>query len=581
MIFQHLIAYYDRLTAAENENIPPLGFSREEIGFRITLNRNGAMVGEPDDLRKKVAASKYEFFPSIVPYSNTVNVRAGKGAEVTPNFLADKADYIFGMSGNAEKPVHKKSFAELVDTVAADSDDPGILAVKAFLAAWNPADSLNLPLWDEICGPHGKWVAFRLEEENGFIHERPAVRALWQHYLEAKEQKECPQGRSLVTNEMGAIQQQYAQFKFGSGASLVSFNENAYESYGKARGDNAPIHVIDEFKSSAALKYLFRSKKQRLSIGDVVTVFWTAQESPVENFFGQVLNPHEADEGNDAQLAAFLKAAKNGEKPKIPNYDGDVPFYILGFSLNKARLALRFCHSCSVDELKEKIGVHFKNLEMEHSERDVEYPSVKQLLKETVRDYKKDNPHELLSGALMRSILTGGKYPFNLYSSILGRIRADQARKYNGKSIPNVNYLRAAILKAVLIRNYGMEVPMSWDDTRKDVPYLLGGLFAVMEKAQLDALGKINATIRDRFYGAASATPQAVFPRLLRLAQHHISKAEYGHISDRRIGRLMENINQFPAHLNLQEQGLLAIGYYQQRNLLWRKKEVEEKGEEK
>ncbi len=122
---------------------------------------------------------------------------------------------------------------------------------------------------------------------------------------------------------------------------------------------------------------------------------------------------------------------------------------------------------------------------------------------------------------------------------------------------------------------------MSWDEQKKDIPYLLGGLFAVLEKAQLDALGKINTTIRDRFYGAASATPQAVFPRLLRLAQHHISKADYGYLSDRRIGQLMENINKFPTHLDLQEQGLFAIGYYQQRNLLWPKKEGKEKGEEK
>lgn len=567
MIFQNLIAYYDRLAEAEDPDIPPLGFSREEIGFSIILNRDGKMVGEPRELRTKIAANKYEFRSSIVPYSNTVNVRSS-GAATTPNFLVDKADYIFGMSGNDEKPVHRKSFAELLETVAYQSDDLGIFAVKSFLRTWNPADSSELPLWDEICGPHGKWIAFELEGERGFIHERPAVRSLWQQYLEGKE--ECPQGRSLVTNELGNLQKQYAQFKFGSGASLVSFNEDAYESYGKKRGENAPIHIIDEFKSSAALKYLFRSKKQRLSIGDVVTVFWTAKISPIEDFFGQVLNPHDADLDNNKQLSDFLRAAQEGKNPEIPNYDGEVPFYILGFSLNKARLALRFYHSCSVDELTRRIGRHFQRLELtDRSEKDTEYPGLWHLLKETARETKDISP--LLGGALMRSILEDSKYPLNLYHGVLGRIRADQ----------RISYLRAAILKAVLIRNFDIEVPMSWDEQKKDIPYLLGGLFAVLEKAQLDALGKINTTIRDRFYGAASATPQAVFPRLLRLAQHHISKADYGHLSDRRIGHLMENINEFPAHLDLQEQGLFAIGYYQQRNLLWRKNEVEEKGEEK
>jgi CRISPR-associated protein Csd1 len=258
MIFQNLIAYYDRLAEADetkaDEKIPALGFSKEELGFSITLSRSGKLIGEPRDLRNKLTANKYEYRLSEVPYTNGVNVRSGKGAEKTPNFMVDKADYIFGMSGKTSKKNHREHFKELVKEVAGQSDDPGLLAVKAFLTDWNPADSPELPLWDEICGTHGKWIAFELEGETGFVHERPAVMALWQQYL---EQKKYRQGISLVTGSSGNLQEQYAQFKFGSGASLVSFNENAYESYNKKRGDNAPIHVIDEFKSSTALKYLW------------------------------------------------------------------------------------------------------------------------------------------------------------------------------------------------------------------------------------------------------------------------------------------------------------------------------------
>ena len=123
---------------------------------------------------------------------------------------------------------------------------------------------------------------------------------------------------------------------------------------------------------------------------------------------------------------------------------------------------------------------------------------------------------------------------------------------------------------------------MSLDPEKKDVSYLLGRLFAVLEKAQLDALGKVNATIKDRFFSSASATPASVFPRLLRLSQHHIGKAEYGYISDRRISEIMENIDAFPTHLNLQDQGLFAIAYYQQKNALYSTNETktEEGGEQ-
>ena len=119
---------------------------------------------------------------------------------------------------------------------------------------------------------------------------------------------------------------------------------------------------------------------------------------------------------------------------------------------------------------------------------------------------------------------------------------------------------------------------MSLDTERRETAYLLGRLFAVLEKAQLDALGKVNATIKDRFFSAASATPASVFPRLLRLSQHHIEKAEYGYISDQRIAEIMEHVDNFPTHMNLQDQGTFAIAYYQQKNGLWRKKENKTEG---
>jgi CRISPR-associated protein Csd1 len=216
----------------------------------------------------------------------------------------------------------------------------------------------------------------------------------------------------------------------------------------------------------------------------------------------------------------------------------------------------------------ERLRDHFKCLEMERQfDRDIPFPGIWHLLKETARETKDISP--VLGGALTRSILTGANYPQNLYQGVLGRIRADQRD----------NYLRASILKAVLVRNHGKEIPMSLDTQRREIAYLLGRLFAVLEKAQLDALGKINTTIKDRFFSAASATPASVFPRLIRLSQHHIEKAEYGHVSDRRISEIMENIESFPAHMNLQEQGLFAIAYYHQKNALYRKKETITEGE--
>ncbi len=559
MIFQSLVELYERLPQAnfpETDGAPPFGFSVEDIGFEVVIDRNGRMVGQPEDLRVKVRANTYDFRKSVVPYTNEVNVRSS-GAATTPNFMVDKADYIFGMSGNARKKVHHDSFKKLVDEVCGESNDEGVVAVRKFLDQWKPEKSVELRDWKEMCGTHGKWVAFRLQGDRCFVHERPEVQRLWQDFL-AREQKKYPEGVSFIDGAVHPIQLQYAQFKFGSGASLVSFNEVAYESYGKKKGENAPISVDAEFRSSAALKYLLRSRTQRIKIGDATTVFWAERASPVEAFFGQVMNPAQDDAAAAEQVRAFLEAVRGGSLPNDLEADREINFYILGLALNKARLALRFWHVCSVGALMDRLRDHFDNLAMERSDKDIEFPGVWHLLKETARETKDISP--VLGGALTRSILTGERYPQSLFQGVIGRIRADQ----------RINYLRAAILKAVLQRNFKKEVPMSLDTKRRETAYLLGRLFAVLEKAQLDALGKVNATIKDRFFSAASATPASVFPRLLRLSQHHIEKAEYGHVSDRRIAEIMEHVDSFPVHMNLQDQGLFAIAYYQQKNAIER-----------
>lgn len=572
MILQSLISLYDR----SDEDMPPYGFSVEDIGFVITIDKNGNLVGEPEDLRKKVKANIYNFRPSEVPYSNRVNVRANAAAK-TPNFMVDKADYIFGMSGKATKEVHHNSFIKMIDDVCGGSKDAGVLAVRTFLKRWNPQDSTELPYWKEMCGIHGKWVAFRFDGDLGFVHEREEVKKLWSDFI---AKWEFSQGVSFIDGKIHDVQSQYAQFKFGSGASLVSFNEVAYESYGKKKGANAPISVAAEFKSSTALKFLLRSKKQRIRIGDATTVFWAERITPMETFFGQVMNPSVEDHAAVVPVLEFLKTIRQGSLPSALNDSKNIKFYILGLSLNKARLALRFWYVCSVSELVERLRDHFCNLDMERSDKDIPFPGIWHLLKETARETKDISP--VLGGALARSILTGAHYPQNLFLGVIGRIRADQGKKHprTGKSLPNVTYLRASILKAVLQRNYKKEVPMSLDTERREIAYLLGRLFAVLEKAQLDALGKVNSTIKDRFFSAASATPASVFPRLLCLSQHHIEKADYGYVSDRRISEIMEHVNSFPAHMNLQDQGLFAIAYYQQKNALYRKNETKIEGGE-
>ena len=123
----------------------------------------------------------------------------------------------------------------------------------------------------------------------------------------------------------------------------------------------------------------------------------------------------------------------------------------------------------------------------------------------------------------MRSVLQGTPYPATFLNAAVRRNRVEQ----------NVSYPRAALIKACLNRalrfsnhNNEREMIMCLDPENTNIGYRLGRLFAALEKIQPEANPDLNATIRDRFYGAASSTPVTVFANLMRLSNHHLSKLE-------------------------------------------------------
>ena len=174
-----------------------------------------------------------------------------------------------------------------------------------------------------------------------------------------------------------------------------------------------------------------------------------------------------------------------------------------------------------------------------------------------------------LAGDIARSVLGGFPYPQAMLNALVRRVRSDAT----------LNHARAAMLKAYLIRNLGMEVPVALDKDHPDEAYHLGRLFAVLEKTQEESSeGKLNSTIKDRYFSAVSSTPGGVFPRLLRLHQHHMNKIENPGRRvnlERLIGEICSRVRGFPAHLPLEKQGLFQIAYYHQRQDFFTSKKTE------
>jgi CRISPR-associated protein Csd1 len=570
-----LVRAYERLPDA-----PAPGYSMEKIGFLVSLNADGSPARPPIDLRQGEGKKKTPRFMHV-PASF-------KRPGTTPRsfFLWDNTAFALGVSANEKKagPARLEAFRELHRRELTGMDDPGLKALLRFIECWSPDDFARLGWPEEMKDQN---IVFALESErlrNIFIHDRPAARALWAGHRAKGDKSEAA---CLVTGERGRIARLHPAIKGirtpGGGKdadSIVSFNLPAFESYGHKQGDNAPVSEAAAFAYTTVLnRFLEKDSGHRVQIGDTSTVFWAdasdakaAEEA--EGFFAALLGADAVDESVQAKkVGAILQAVREGRpivdfEPALPQ---GVRFFVLGVAPNVARLSVRFYLEDDFGAIAARFLAHVARMHIEPPPRD-ERPSIWRLLIETAALRKSENVPPNLAGEWLRAILTGASYPLTLLSTLLMRLRADH----------NVNGLRVAMLKAVLIRNFAMEVLVSLDVENKDSGYLLGRLFAVYEYAQTQAhRGAVNSTIRDQYYGTASATPRAVFPLLQRKATHYLSRLRKDKPGlavnlDRRIGEIFELADPeslFVPTLSAQRQALFAVGYYHQRNDFYRRKD--------
>lgn len=590
MILQSLSKYYERLVNQPDVEIPEFGYSKEKISFSIVLNDEGDIVA-PYIRDRREPNSKNKLVPQlyIVPSLTETNVRSSGAVS---NFLWDKADYALGLSSNGKIDINSKKYKlfqkRCNDIAGICQNDTGLNAVISFLSKWNELKAKKIrakdDYWQEL--KKGVNVVFELDSDLGsLVHEHIKIKDAWKKYIldeeieySKKDIKTNTQSLCLLTQKNDAIAQVHRKIKgiynMKNAGALIGLNSDSFLSYGKKKSFNSPVSIKSAFAYSTALNYLLdRNNNQCISIGDTSTVYWTEKKNPVETIFGQLLD--QKNDGSNEDITKFLDAMKNGKMPS--NIETDVPFYILGLAPNAARISIRYWHMSTVGDMAEKIIQHFKDMEIVKSneDRDPTYPGMWKILIETATMHKSENISPILAGNIMQAIIMGQRYPESLKTALLSRIRVDG----------NVNYIRAGMLKAIINRKNRMNnsnnnkevITMALDKENKGIAYLLGRLFAVLEKVQQDAIPGANATIRDRYFGAASATPKIVFPQLLRNSQHHLSKIKrnkpkWAINHDKTISGIFNDIVNFPAHLSLDEQGLFAIGYYHQKQDIYTKK---------
>ncbi|MGN0172424.1 MAG: type I-C CRISPR-associated protein Cas8c/Csd1 [Acutalibacteraceae bacterium] len=571
MILQALTQLYEDLAARGDISRP--GWSKAKISYALCLDADGRLIQVIPQLVEEQVGKKTVLRPQAMELPAAVTRSSG----VLPNFLWDNSGYLLGVDEKGKPQRSLDCFRacanlhhELLDGV----ESAAAKAILAFFDTWQPSQATEhpslTPCWEDLM--KGANLAFRI---NGhFAQEDPAIRSAWEtHY----HQNDGVKNQCLVTGKPDTVEAVHPTIKGvagaqSSGAAIVSFNAPAFCSYGKEQSLNAPVGKYAAFAYTSALNYLLADRDNVQRIGDATIVCWADGAEPAyRKYSGALLFGDVPPQGltSDALHAAVRRLA-DGLPCEELNLDPNRTFYILGLSPNAARLSVRFFYRNTFGQIMKNVDAHYAKMEIVGNPFPV--TPLWAMLRETVNLHATDkSPSPVMAGAVARAIFSGTPYPASLLEATMLRIRAER----------DITPGRAAILKAYYLRNPNPQCPeevlhVSLNENSTNIPYTLGRLFAVYEAVQEKANPGINTTIKDKYFNSAASTPATIFPILDNLCQKHLRKLETGLriYYDKQITQLKNVLGETnPLRLTLPEQGSFNLGYYHQKQFLYKKKE--------
>ena len=542
--------------------MPARGTELKEIGFIIIINKSGKFVRFEDRRINNKTAQQFIVKKSV-----------GRSSAPLANYLYDNSQYIFGYSDKGDMDKMRKYFdafkAKVKEIYQAAPNNEYIKAIYLFYKQ-EPKDILEDiqkdSLWDEICKNLNKKYSifsFIIQGDTEIVASKKDLINLFDN------NKKSADNICIVTGtHSDTVTTTTATMIPGSQATakLVAFQVNSgYDSYGKSKGDNAPISSEAEFAYSTALNHLLRSdSRNKFIVGTRTFLFWASSNS-------------EASRKAEESLFTFLGWAEDKDPNKhiesvkrtfLSIYNGslmadkDDKFFILGLAPNSARIAVIYWAEIPLRNFASIINRHFNDMEIIDTRREKKpYMGLHSILGTITVNRKSSDIAPNIPDAVVRSIFQGTPYPVSLFQSCIRRIRAEQ----------KIDIVRASIIKAYINRANDncndKKLNTMLDKENSNQGYLCGRLFAVIDKIQEGANG--IHTIRERYMNSASATPATVFATILNLSSHHLEKLtpagqiKFEKLKQEIISKL--NADGFPSHLDLQDQGRFFVGYYHQR----------------
>lgn len=589
------------LAEAEGLTLDP-DYQQRDVSWVIELNADGTCLGFTD-IREPDSAGRPRPKRMRVP-----KIPQRSGTDPDPQFLYENSKFVFGIDVKREgdgksivpTPERLEGFRRLVDSALKDTGDAGLAAVSAFLHAREPTTERPDILPNDFRG--SDWIVFRLMGDEGLVSDRPEVEAWWR---EQRVETETPRAMCLVTGDPCVPVAKHDPIKrvpgaSGSGVAIVTFNEPAFCSYGLERNENAPISRAaaeayvrglnrlldpacpDPRKAGELLppRYLRLSR-------DTVVVFWGGHGAQVfPNLFLSAFSRP------DPQVVGRLLAAPR--TGTLPALEVKAPFYALTLSGGQGRGTVRDWFTATVEEMAARMGRYFEDLELRFPFAAAPRPALGAVLHSLVLGGDDKHMPPNLAAELFQAILRDRRWPITVLHMAVRRLKAEGPLSVSrsGKIDWNRSHLRMQLVKAYLRRQrrdaspdcpQTPEVGPMLDENNTHPAYLLGRLFATLERLQGEAQGDVNAAIGERFYAAASTAPATAFPQLIRLSRHHLAKLHGDRPGsavnrDKLITDIMGDLpaQSFPAVFGVEDQGVFAIGYYHQRQEFFRPRDSTE-----
>lgn len=571
MILQSLVSYYEAL--AEKGEIARPGWAQVKVSWALEIDENGKL------LAMLPLKTRSENGKKMIPRTMLLPAPVKRTVGIFGNYLYDNSSYILGFDGKGNQERTARCFEaskELHRSILGGVDDPAAKAICTFFDNWIPEGRQENPLFGDCLDDLYAGANLVFLFHGKFVQEYPALARAWQEYYD--DGGDAPKMRCLITGQEVIPEKTHPAIKGvrdaqPSGAALISFNAPAYCSFCREQNLNAPVGKYAAFAYTTALNTLLADNRHVKQVGDTTIVYWSEEaDTQSQDVFAAILDGA-GDTVTDKDLDDVMTAVSLGEAvdwnglPVKPNNR----FYVLGLAPNAARISVRFFLMDPFGNMVRNMKEHYERLEIVPDNRN-KWKNIPlwALLRETANQKTNDKPSPQMSGDMLRAVLTSGRYPATIYNQVNLRIRAEH----------DITRGRAAIIKAYLLQNtqedHLKEVStVALNEQSEYTPYVLGRLFSVLEGTQQAANPGINSTIKDRFFNSACATPAAVFPILLKLANSHLRKLEGGMQSywSKQIGDLTVKLDGFPYNLSLHDQGAFILGYYHQTQKRYEKKE--------